>query len=146
MYQPKSNSISTVVNLKEIFGSRYRISREDGQRSPTDPWALLLPCRFGHIFVHGGKMLGASTNCSGRIAKRLKQLDCVEIAQDGDDGVNVIFDIADFSKIAAIICPRVKRKLSAAHSKKFVEAGQVALEKRRKSKSESDSEKRQGIP
>jgi hypothetical protein len=39
---------------------------------------------------------------------------CCELYQDGSDGVTVLFDVADFDQMAAIIRPRRRRRLSEA--------------------------------
>ena len=49
----------TCLNLKERFGANYRIHREEGA-TIGDPWGLLIPCRYGHIYPWGGDRLAAS--------------------------------------------------------------------------------------
>ena len=49
----------TCINLKERFGADYRIHREEGA-TIGDPWGLLIPCRYGHIYPWGGDRLAAS--------------------------------------------------------------------------------------
>lgn len=44
-------------NLRERFGRRYRIEREESCGRIDDPWLLVIVCRFGHIFPHGGNIL-----------------------------------------------------------------------------------------
>jgi hypothetical protein len=60
----------------------------------------MIVCRHGHIFPYGGDLLGASTNKRGAIAKRLAALSCVQVTQDGDDGINIVFHIGDFDEVA----------------------------------------------
>jgi hypothetical protein len=108
------------ANLKELFGRRfkvqyeesYRADRGDGARA-VDPWLMILPCRYGHIFPHGGKTLAASVDGHPNVAGVLRRLPCCRVHQDGDFGeLTVLFDVADFAKVAKIIRPRRRRQVS----------------------------------
>ena len=100
------------IDLKEKFGRRYRVAYEDSYFA--DPWLLIVPCRYGHIFPHGGNLLAASVDGHPNVAGVLRRLSCCQIHQDGDFGeVTVIFDVADFAKVARIIQPRRRRQVSA---------------------------------
>lgn len=108
------------IDLKEQFGHRYRVIHEESYRAERgdsarvhDPWLLTIPCKFGHIYPHGGELLGASTDHDGRIANRLALLPRVRIIQDGDDGVNVVFHINELPNVASIMKPRRRRVLTA---------------------------------
>jgi hypothetical protein len=57
-------------------------------------------------------MLAAATNTRGPIARRLAALPCIRAVQDGDDGINLVFHVSDFAKVAAILKPRRKRQLT----------------------------------
>ena len=111
--------MANCIDLKEHFGDHYRTFYEDsyaaerGDKGRThDPWLLTVACRHGHIYPHGGTMLGASTNSRGPIANRLAAPPCVRVVQEGDDGVNVVFDVGDFDQVAAVMRPRRRRKLT----------------------------------
>src|SRR4029078_10284998 len=84
--------------------------RRDGRH--YDPWLLTIPCRLGHIYVHGGGFLGASTNRRGPVANQLARISGVRVVQDGDDGVNVVFHVDLFTQVAAIMKPKRRRRLS----------------------------------
>ncbi len=69
----------TCINLKERYGTRFKVVYEEsygvdrGERGRTeDPWLMILLCDHGHIYLHGGDMLAASTNKRGSVAKRLR--------------------------------------------------------------------------
>jgi hypothetical protein len=105
------------VNLKQPFGKQYRVCYEEsyyaqyGPRARTDdPWLQIIPCRYGHIYPHGGDLLAASTNKAGLTARRLKALAGVTVHQDGDDGVTVLFPIEMFPAVAALMHPKRRRK------------------------------------
>ncbi len=105
------------IDLEKRWGKRYRLEYEGGAKG--DPWLAMICCRYGHIYPHGGTFLGAATNSRGRISNQLSALPCVRVAQDGDDGINVVFDVADFDKVAKIIQPKRRRKIN----QKVMEAG-----------------------
>ena len=111
------------MNLKARFGKQYKVELEAGG-DKADPLAYIMPCRHGHIFVHGKWTLGAATNSAGPIAKRLRAMPRVKVWQDGSDGLNIIFDVDDFDMIAELNRPRTKRRLSDAHKAKLAAAAE----------------------
>ena len=112
----------TCINLRDLCGDRFRVEYEasyqadrgDGARA-EDPWLMIVLCENGHLFVCGGDRLGASTDQRGPVATKLVRLDCTTLAQDGDDGVNVVFDVKHFYEVAEIMKPRKRRRLSPEH-------------------------------
>lgn len=126
VHAPKVNP----VDLKVRFGGQYRIDldpayyAEYGEKARTlDPWYYVVLCRYGHIFPYGGDQLAASTNRRGSIAKRLADLECCRVVQDGSDGITVVFSLDDFSPVAELIQPRLRRRLSAARRAALLAAG-----------------------
>jgi len=112
--------VSEPVNLRERFGRRFRVEYEESYHAERgadaradDPWLMIIPCRFGHIFPHGGSTLAASVDGFPKIAGRLKRLACCRVHHDGDFGeLTVLFDVADFAKVARIMRPRRRRQVS----------------------------------
>jgi hypothetical protein len=109
------------IDLRAAFGQQFRIGRDEayqadyGERARLDdPWLCIIPCQHGHVFPYGGTTLGASTNRQGGIAKRILALSCCTLYQDGTDGITVLFDLADFGEVAAIMRPRRRRRLTTA--------------------------------
>jgi hypothetical protein len=107
---------ATCPNLRELFGDRYRIVMEESFHAERrdlattdDPWLQTIPCEFGHLYPHGGNKIGAATSGRGSVAKALRSLPCVEVRQLGDDGVNVIFDVADLAIVADVMRPKRRR-------------------------------------
>ena len=118
----------TCINLKERFGQQYRVTYEEsyyadrgvGARA-TDPWLMIVPCRFGHIFPHGGDRLAASVDGHPNVAGALRRLPCCRVHQDGDFGeLTVLFDVADFDKVVQIMRPRRRRQVSAAERERLL--------------------------
>jgi hypothetical protein len=107
------------INLNELYGDRFKVTYEEsysaerGERARmADPWLMILPCKHGHIYPHGGDLLAASTNKRGSVARRLSELACTTVVQDGDDGVNVTFHVRDFDRVAELMRPRRRRRLT----------------------------------
>ena len=104
-------TIPNCINLRERFGRRFRIDREESYGRTDDPWLLLVRCKFGHIFPNGGNVLAASVDGHPNVAAVLRRLPCCRIHQDGDFGeLTVLFDVADFAKVAKIMCRAVAGK------------------------------------
>lgn len=113
------------VNLRDRFGQRYRIAHEESFRAErsrgTDPWSLVLRCRFGHIFPWGGNTLAASVDGHPKVAGRMRELDCVQVVQDGDLGeLTVTFDAKDFAKVAEILRPRRRRQVTEEQREQLI--------------------------
>jgi hypothetical protein len=111
----------TCINLKERFGRRFKVEYEasyladrgDGARA-ADPWLMIVPCRYGHIYPHGGNLLAASVDGYPKVAGVLRRLACCRVYQDGDFGeLTVLFDVADFGRVAKVMRPRRRRQVTA---------------------------------
>jgi hypothetical protein len=118
------------IDLKARFGDTYRVVREASHTADRgdsarahDPWLLLIPCLHGHIYPHGGELLGASTDRRGPIAKALASLPGVRVVQDGSDGITVTFPVAEFEAIAAVLKPRRRRVLTPEHRERLLTMG-----------------------
>ena len=116
------------VNLEERFGRRFKVEYEESyyaEYGPNarveDPWLMIIPCQHGHICPWGDSLLAACTNFAGRIAKRVRGLPFVTVAQDGDDGINATFDVKHFDEVAEIMKPRRRRRLSEAQKQQCVD-------------------------
>jgi hypothetical protein len=68
------------MNLKARYGGKYRISREEGA-DRHDPAGFIIPCKRGHIYVHGPELLGVATNGRGPIVKQLLALTVKQVAE-----------------------------------------------------------------
>jgi hypothetical protein len=58
---PTPFSESKPMNLRSSYGDKYRIAREEGA-DRHDPAGFIIPCKRGHIYVHGRELLGVATN------------------------------------------------------------------------------------
>ena len=50
------------------------------------------------------------TNTAGPTARKLATLPGVTLWQDGSDGATVLFDVADFARVAKVMGPKRRRK------------------------------------
>jgi hypothetical protein len=124
-------STPTCVSLRARFGSRYRVRCEESYYAEygrgarvDDPWLQIIPCKWGHVFPHGGDLLAASVDGFPKVAGRLRRLACVEIWQDGDLGeLTALFHVRDFGRVAQVMRPRRRRRLTETQRAKLVEAG-----------------------
>jgi hypothetical protein len=120
--------VGDCVNLKAIFGQRYRVCHDESfaaeRRREDCPELMVLLCRYGHIFPHGSNMLGASVDGFPKVAGALRRLKCCRVHQDGDFGeLTFLFDVGEFATVARIMQPRRRRRLSETQRSKLAEAG-----------------------
>ena len=105
------------INLKERFGDRHTVRYEesyfadhgDGARA-EDLWLMVVRCKHGHLYPHGGELLGVSTNTKGRTTKKIRELACTTVVQHSDEGVNATFHIDDFDQVAKVMKPLRRRQ------------------------------------
>ena len=117
--KPKAPSTVSCVDLKEKFGDKYRITKDEshgaeyGKNAWThDRWLLQIRCRVGHLYPHGASTLAVSLDGHPVIAKRLARMKCCRVHQSGDDGTTLLFDLADFQQVAEIVKPHRLPRLS----------------------------------
>src|SRR2546426_709429 len=95
------------INLREKFGHRYRIEHAPAHRGRKDhPWLQIIPCKRGHIYPHGGNLLGVATNGRGSTAKAIARLQGVTVLQEGEDGINAVFPVELLPHVAKLVKPR----------------------------------------
>jgi hypothetical protein len=144
------------VNLKKRFGDRFKVDNEQAYHAQSgpmarvdDPWYMILLCANGHIYPHDVRTLAASTDRNGPVANRLVGLDCVTVAQDGDDGVNVTFDVDNFDQVAKVMKPKRKRQgraMSAEEKKRLADRGRAALRRCRGTTPQAPQSEQEPLP
>ena len=110
--------MTTCINLRQRFGSQYRITFDpcyDAKHRPQatlDPWNMQIPCEKGVIYPYGGTKLAVEVDYRAPTAKRLAALPYCRLVQDGDHEKTFVFDVADFKAVAAIVQPKRRRTLT----------------------------------
>lgn len=101
------------VNMRTLFGARFRVGRDPAASArDTDPWLLTLPCRYGTIYPHGGDVLAVEVDGHSKLAARVAALPGVRAHQWGDQERTLLFPVALFDQVAAIVRPRRRRVLT----------------------------------
>ncbi len=105
------------IDLKDRFGDRYKVEYEEsyyadrGEGARAEgPWLMIIPCRHGHVYPHGGDLLGVSTNGKGPITRKIGELACTTVVQDSDEGVNATFHVNHFAQVAEVMKPHRRRQ------------------------------------
>ena len=112
------------INLREQFGHQYQIVHDEAYavekpqfRVDEEAWLEQIPCKYGHIYPHGGTTLGAWSDRPSR-RRLLRELACCTVHVEGDHEINVLFDVKDFESVARILKPRRRRRLSDTQLRK----------------------------
>jgi hypothetical protein len=120
--------MAACVDLREQFGDRFQITMEEsyhaqyGENARTgDFWYMTIRCQHGEIIPWGDDYLAACTDRRGAIAKKLGQLPCTTVVQDGSDGTSVLFHVRDFEPVAELMKPRRRRRLSPEQRRAAIE-------------------------
>jgi hypothetical protein len=107
------------IDLQEHFGERYRVTYEESyfgeygdNAHVRDPWLMQIRGRYGTISPNGGETLAVSTHSLGNVARALRRLPCCQVWQDGSDGVTFLFPAAAFPKVAKLVRPHRKPRLT----------------------------------
>jgi hypothetical protein len=120
---------STCINLLERFGKDYRVTLDPAARTKAqkrDPWMMTIPCRGGvTIYPYGHDRLAVEVDGHPKLAKRLADIPGVTLYQDGDQEATLLFDVALFAQVAALVKPCRRRRLSPDAGRRFQLAGQA---------------------
>ena len=101
------------VDLKSLAGDKYRVTIESSyyaesgstQKRNRDPYLWQVVGRHGDVFLWSPDRLAVSTHKRGGIARRLLELPCTTVVQDGQDGLTLTFEaqyldtVADLAKL-----------------------------------------------
>src|SRR6516165_5689200 len=103
------------VNLRDLFGKKYRISFDSARRpgEKADPWFMQIRCRRGTVYPYGGSRLAVELDYHRKVSTQVAQIPGVIQTQDGDEEKTFVFDVALFDQVAAIVMPYKRPVLSA---------------------------------
>jgi hypothetical protein len=110
------------INLKTAYGFLYKITFDpaaaiEGQSKADRLWLQQIPCKYGHIFVHGHETLGAYAK--GRlITGKLAALPGVRVHQRGDSEVSVVFSPEVFPAVADLL--QARRRCPSAGARHLI--------------------------
>ncbi len=130
-----------LINLEASFpGYRVRMSQDHERGHERDPWNFEIPCaRFkGAIYPHGGTRLQAmiKTRFLRHALEHLTALGATPW-QVGDEEATVLFDLADFPKVADYL--KAKRKRAASGRPFSRKAREIEGERRQSGGSDDKS-------
>ncbi len=123
------------VNLRALFGHQYLIryeeTREVDRSEENEPWYQQILCAGsrGHICPWGEREIAGCVD-KPRLVKTLVALGG-HLQQSGDDGGTLVFDVADFAKVAEVMKPIRRRQLTIEQRQACAERLQAV--RRRKS-------------
>lgn len=105
-----------MIDLKKTYSKKFRIqldeSFEIGDRSSEERlWCYQIPCKHGHIAVHGKDTLSGYTSKS-RMIPRLESIPGVIVKQRGDSEMTVVFPPNLIEQVADVLQARRRRQLS----------------------------------
>lgn len=114
----------TCVNLKDTFGSQFRIIYDpvSGPKPSKDPWMMMIPCKYGEIYPHGGTRLTFECR-SGKIIGQLRRHPKFTIKQDGDGEASFLFEADDLPLLEDELQPKKRRVVSEAQRERLAEMG-----------------------
>jgi hypothetical protein len=105
-------TMTMCIDLKARFGREYRIGLDPAAKSEADPWMFTLPGRRGFIYPHGGEALAVEVDGRPILAKRVAAIPGVVLHQGGDREMTFLFPVALFDRVAELVQPRRRRRLS----------------------------------
>jgi hypothetical protein len=120
--------MTTCINLLALFGRDYRITFDPAYdpfhvpKDKLDPWMMQIPCERGIIYPFGGDRLAVEIDYRGPTARAVGALPGVVLHQDGDREKTFLFPLALFDKVAALVQPRKRRRLSPERRAALAEA------------------------
>jgi hypothetical protein len=111
-----NSNMPTCPNLRELFGDRFRIGHDpvaETYAERNDPWMMTIPCRGGAvIYPRGAHILALEVDYRPHLAKRLAAIPGVVLHQDGDREKTFLFPVALFDRVAKLVHPLRRRRLS----------------------------------
>ena len=129
------------IDLKSLSDGRFKLALDEvallEPGGKKDPWYQVMPCRHGQIYPYSDKLL--AIHVKGYAARR-KLADMAGLVQYNwsEDGEAVfLFAPALFEKVAEIVKPKRRRRLSEAQRMKLIQTGTESLQAYRKANSES---------
>jgi hypothetical protein len=119
----------TCPDLARLFGDKFKLAHDPvarSRREKADPWLMTMPGRFGTIYPHGPGRLAVEVDDHLGKARQLAQLPGVEHHQVGDHEQTLVFPVELFERVAQVIRPYRRRRVSSVSRANLVPGGLVA--------------------
>jgi hypothetical protein len=111
----RSLVVTRCIDLKRMFGQRYRIKTDPAATSQNaDPWLWIIFCKNkGEIYPAGGDdlMVMSKTDCNA--TREMRKWPELRVHQDASDFVVFRFNVKHFDKVAKQVGAKRKRQMSA---------------------------------
>lgn len=119
------------IDLKTLAAGRFKLASDEAALTEPggkkDPWYQVIPCRHGQIYPYSDSLLAIHSKGSG-IRRRLQAIDGLTIRNWSDDGEAIfLFPPALMDRVAEIVKPRRRKRLSEGHKARLIEAVTRAL-------------------
>lgn len=107
------------IDLKRIAKERYwKIAAEDHSEYPAhykcvDPWMVIVPCQFGHLYAYGKEKVGIAAESATAVSRLLEA--GFTSHQPGHDEANFWCLESQLDKVAEIMRPRKRRRVTEAN-------------------------------
>ena len=107
------------INLHRKFPKLRHTWEPARQKGTSDPWNMLIPCKYGDICPFGAKQLMWEKESGVKIANKLVKAG-FETRNEGDTYRSVVFHVDRWKEVAAIVKPRTRRVMTPAQKKAAV--------------------------
>lgn len=130
-----------MINLKEVVQKRYKIEMDPSYEAGADDdgklWYYRVPCKHGHLFVHGAKELGVFTD-KPNVAALLRQIDGLRSLQRGDREFSFGFSPSLLHEVAKVM--RARKRPQFTDEQKAALAARIAPYSFQQSRQECDGD------
>lgn len=116
-----------MIDLEDACRGRYRIEFDEsalipGQTREERLWLEQIPCKYGHIYIHGRDKLGAYCD-RPRIFERLMAIPGTARLQVVDRELSVSFHPAQLEEVAELLQARRRRQLTDEERERLAAIG-----------------------
>ena len=116
------------INLKNLFGNRYRIIPDESARhepgAKKDPWHYVIPCKNGSISPFFAELLAFHCTARGIRTRLHRQHPEIEVQNWSDDGQAIfLFRPDQFDLVAGYARPRRKGRISERERSRLAKSG-----------------------
>jgi len=102
-----------MIDLKQLADRKYKIALDESYEAEQGGklWYYQIPCRKGHIYVHGEGTLGAYVK-GGKMVSKIRAIPGTRIHQNGDGEATFVFQPDVLDQVAEAIGARRRPRLT----------------------------------